>query len=86
MEEEFKKKLMEKFAEDERLEQMNQQKRRMKEQEHKREIERLWAEKLAVYRAQRDMELEERKAQEEEAKRKLSIIEMEKERLIKEHG
>ena len=33
MEEEFKKKLMEKFAEDERLEQMNAQKRRMKELE-----------------------------------------------------
>ena len=42
MEEEFKRKLMEKFAEDERLEQMNAQKRRMRELEHKREIERLW--------------------------------------------
>jgi len=31
MEDEFKVKLMQKFAEDERLEQMNQQKRRMKE-------------------------------------------------------
>lgn len=36
MEEDFKSKLMEKFAEDERLEQMNAQKRRMKELEHKR--------------------------------------------------
>jgi len=42
MEEEFKARLMSKFAEDDRLEQMNQQKRRMKELEHKREIERLW--------------------------------------------
>lgn len=42
MEDEFKRKLMDKFAEDERLEQMNAQKRRMKELEHKREIERLW--------------------------------------------
>ena len=49
MEEEFKIKMAEKFAEDERLEQMNAQKRRMREQEHKREIERLWQEKLAVY-------------------------------------
>jgi len=30
---------------------MNDQKRRMREQEHKREIERLWKEKLAVYHA-----------------------------------
>ena len=42
MEDEFKQRLMQKFAEDERLEQMNAQKRRMKELEHKREIERLW--------------------------------------------
>ncbi len=42
MEDEFKLKLMQKFAEDERLEQMNAQKRRMRELEHKREIEKLW--------------------------------------------
>lgn len=59
METEFKRKLMEKFAEDERLEQMNAQRRRMRELEHKREIERLWQEKLSVYKAQREMELEE---------------------------
>ena len=51
MEEDFKRRLMEKFAEDDRLEQLNAQKRRMKELEHKREIESLWQEKLAVYRA-----------------------------------
>ena len=86
MEDEFKKKLLEKFAEDDRLEQMNAQKRRMKELEHKREIERLWQEKLAVYQAQREVELEEKKAQEEEEKRKLQIIELEKQRLLREHG
>ena len=59
MEEIFTAKLMQKFAEDERLEQMNDQKRRMREQEHKREIERLWADKLAVYHAQRELEMQE---------------------------
>ena len=49
MEDEFKRKLMEKFAEDERLEQMNAQRRRMRELEHKREVERLWQDKLAMY-------------------------------------
>ena len=39
LEEVFKKKMMEKFAEDDRIEQMNQQRRRMKELEHKREVE-----------------------------------------------
>lgn len=56
MEDEFKQKLFQRFAEDEKLEQMNAQKRRMREQEHKREIERLWQEKLAVFQAQRDLE------------------------------
>ena len=42
MEEEFKIKMAQKFAEDERLEQMNAQKRRMRELQHKRDIERLW--------------------------------------------
>ena len=46
LEAEFKDKLMAKFAEDERLEQMNAQKRRMRELEHKREIERIWNERL----------------------------------------
>lgn len=56
MEDEFKQKLFQRFAEDEKLEQMNAQKRRMREQEHKREIERLWQEKLAVFQAQRELE------------------------------
>ena len=86
MEDEFKHKLMQKFAEDERLEQMNAQKRRMRELEHKREIERLWQEKLAIYRAQREMELDERRAKEEDERRKAAIVEMEKERLLREHG
>lgn len=86
MEDDFKRKLMDKFAQDEHLEQMNAQKRRMRELDHKREIEKLWQEKLAVYRVQREIELEERRMQEEETRRKLSIVEMEKERLLREHG
>jgi hypothetical protein len=49
LEAEFKEKLMAKFAEDERLEQMNAQKRRMREQEHKRDIEKIWNERLQVF-------------------------------------
>jgi len=86
MEDEFKQKLMQKFADDERLEQMNAQKRRMREQEHKREIERLWQEKLSIYRAQRELELEEIRQKEEDQRKKAAIVELEKERLIREHG
>lgn len=86
MEDEFKTKLMQKFADDERIEQMNAQKRRMKELEHKREVERLWQEKLAVYKAQREMELEIKRQQEEEERRQRDIVEMEKQRLLAEHA
>ena len=75
MEDEFKQKLMEKFAEDERLEQMNAQRRRMKELEHKREIERLWQERLAVYKAQRELELQERAAKKAQEDAERDIIE-----------
>ncbi|XRB11770.1 meiosis-specific nuclear structural protein 1 [Pseudoscourfieldia marina] len=43
----FRKHLLEKFAEDDRIEQMNAQRRRMKMEEHKREVQRLWEEKQA---------------------------------------
>ena len=36
----FRQRMMDKFAEDERIEQMNAQKRRMKMLEHKREVRR----------------------------------------------
>lgn len=86
MEDEFKRKMAEKFAEDERLEQMNAQKRRMRELEHKREIERLWQEKLAVYRVQREQEWEERRQKEEQEAIQREVIAMEKERLLREHA
>jgi len=86
MEEEFKRKLMEKFAEDDRLEQMNAQRRRMRELEHKREIERLWQEKLAIYKQQREAELAEQEFKAQEEGRQRDIIAMEKERLLAEHA
>ena len=85
MEEAFTTKLMQKFAEDERLEQMNDQKRRMREQEHKREIERLWKEKLAVYNAQRELEMQEVAAKKAEEARIRELVEQEKARLLAEH-
>ena len=86
MEEEFKIKMAEKFAEDERLEQMNQQKRRMRELQHKKEIERLWQEKLAVYRVQREQEWEERRIKEEEEQIAKNVIAQQKEALLRQHA
>lgn len=86
MEEEFKIKMAEKFAEDERLEQMNQQKRRMRELQHKKEIERLWQEKLAVYRVQREQEWEEKRVKEDEESIAKNVIAQQKEALLKQHA
>ncbi len=65
---------------------MNAQKRRMKELEHKREVERLWQEKLEVYRLQREEETIEKRIREEEERRRQEIIEEEKLRLLAEHA
>lgn len=55
-----------KFAEDERIEQLSQQKRRMKELEHKRDIEKLWNDKLEIYKKQREEEWEQMAKEQEE--------------------
>ena len=57
---------MAKFATDELLEQMNAQKRRARVLEHRREIERIWNERLVVYQTQRAFEEEERVARTKE--------------------
>jgi hypothetical protein len=57
----------------------------MREQEHKREIERLWQEKLAVFQAQREIEFQEVIAKKNEEARMRMVIESEKARLLAEH-
>ena len=65
---------------------MNAQRRRMRELEHKREVERLWKEKLEMYKVQREMEKEEREEAERDEQWKKDIIEQEKARLLAEYG
>lgn len=57
----------------------------MKELEHKREVERLWAEKLEIYREIREREIEEARKQDELKKYKDELIQLEKERLLREY-
>mmetsp|Transcript_1256 Transcript_1256/g.2272 ORF Transcript_1256/g.2272 Transcript_1256/m.2272 type:complete len:100 (-) Transcript_1256:15-314(-) len=58
----------------------------MKELEHKREIERLWQEKLIIYREQRELELEELRKKEEEERIYQQAIEDYKQQLLAEHA
>lgn len=76
---------MQKFADDERLEQMSMQRRKQKEAEHRREVEELWAERLDIYRQQRDAELLDEEMRRREDERIRAIVEEEKQRLLAEH-
>jgi len=78
--------LMKKFAEDDRLEQMNEHKKRMKVEQHKREADRLVDLRREMYELARAKEREDQEAlRKDEDKRKI-IIEEERRRLLRDHG
>lgn len=76
--------LMKKFAEDERIEQMNEQKRRMRIQDHKREAERLVELRREGYQKKRDDERDELQRLRDEEDTRHIIIEQERKKLIQE--
>jgi hypothetical protein len=88
MEEEakFRSEMMAKFAEDDRLEQLSAQKRRMKQLEHRKEVERLIKERQEEYERQKDFERQEYEEEERQESIRRSIIEKERQRLLHEHA
>jgi hypothetical protein len=77
---------MQKFAEDDRIEQMKQSQRRMKQLEHRRAVDALVAERKRLLQ---ENELEQKKQEELEAeiaKYKAAVIEQERQRLLREHA
>lgn len=84
LEEQFKQEMLRKFAEDDRLEQMNAQKRRMRELEHKRQADVLWRQKQELLREQWRVEEEESERVQNEERRRRDIIEIERQRLLQE--
>ena len=82
---EFKKRLLEKFKEDERLEQYNLVRRKQKELDFKMDIEKQWQEKLMQYKLQKEAELYNLKKCKEDEAAKSKLIEYEKVRLIREN-
>ncbi|KAL3909128.1 MAG: hypothetical protein SGPRY_009536, partial [Prymnesium sp.] len=77
---------LEKFAEDSRLDQMNSQKRRQKQMDHRREIERLLEERRAKYEAERAAELQEQLDAERVEQIRQQIIEEERKRMLAAHA
>lgn len=76
--------MLAKFAEDDRLEQLNAQKRRLKQEQHKREVERLIAEKRAMYEAQKAAEAAAMAAHSAEQARLGGLVDEERRRLLRE--
>ena len=85
MEAEFKKKLMEQYAEDEKLEQYNMRRRKQRELDLKQEVEKQWQLKLAQYQKQKEQELAELEMAKKKEEHERYLIEQEKQRLIKEN-
>merc|ERR1711988_1597240 len=81
----FRAAMLEKFAQEDRLEQMSAQRRRMKQEEHKREVERLMEERRKAYEERRLQEAAEREIEERAERFRQEIIERERQRLLEEH-
>mmetsp|Transcript_46710 Transcript_46710/g.104995 ORF Transcript_46710/g.104995 Transcript_46710/m.104995 type:complete len:475 (+) Transcript_46710:41-1465(+) len=85
-EEKIRAQLLKKFAEDDRIEQMNEHKRRMKVEAHKREAQRLIELRREMYEQDRESQAQaDSKLRDEDAQRQV-IIEEERRRLLKEHA
>mmetsp|Transcript_9882 Transcript_9882/g.20974 ORF Transcript_9882/g.20974 Transcript_9882/m.20974 type:complete len:480 (-) Transcript_9882:195-1634(-) len=85
-EEEIRATLMKKFAEDDRIEQMAEHKRRMKVEQHKREAERLVQVRREMYEEARQKERDGEAALREQEMQRQVVIESERRRLLQEHA
>merc|ERR1711920_378397 len=85
-EEKIRVQLLKKFAEDDRIEQMNEQKRRLKVEAHKREAQRLIELRREKYEQEREDERAGEAALREQESKRQVVIEEERRRLIAEHA
>ena len=78
--------MLAKFAEDDRIEQMNAQKRRMKQQEHARAVERLMEDRRAQFAREREAEVNQREEEARLEEFRKRVIEEERQKLLKAHA
>lgn len=78
--------MLEKFAADDRIEQMNAQKRRMKQAEHKRAVEVLLEQRRAQMAVEKQREQEEKEVGAKMEAYRRQIIEEERIKLLREHA
>jgi len=85
-EEEYRANLLAKFSEDDRIEQLNAQRRRMKLLEHKREADRLVEARRELFRQERQREVDELLRLQKMDEFKTDIVQEEKKRLLADFG
>lgn len=84
--EKFREEMLAKFAEDDRIEQMNAQKRRMKQLEHRRAVEQLIEDRRKQLEAQKKAEMDDIEQERQRQAMRQQIIEEERQKLLKEHA
>ena len=85
-EEMFRAQMLEKFAADRRLEQMNESRRRREMQNYKKEVERLVQERRNMYEAAVAAEEDEKRKKGDQEQYRLAVVERERLRLLREHA
>ncbi|KAJ3412014.1 ubiquitin-conjugating enzyme E2 K [Chytridiales sp. JEL 0842] len=85
-EEVFRKKMMEKFSQDEQLEQMNAQRRRMKQLEHKRAVDALVEQRRQLIQQEYERQMVEQQKEQQIEEYRQQVIEQERQRLLHEHA
>lgn len=82
----FREQMLEKFANDKRLEEMNSQRRRREMQGYKAEVERLVEERRLMYQAAVEAEEREMAKRGEQEEYRMAVVERERQRLLREHA
>ncbi len=85
-EERIKQQMLEKFAADDKIEQMNAQRRRMKQLEHKRAVDALLDDRRQRLNIEKQRELDEKVMQDKLDAYRKQIIEEERVKLLQEHA
>jgi len=85
-EDQFRRAMLDKFAEDDRLDQLNEQRRRRKQMEHRKEIEHLLELRRQKFEEERAKETEEQVEQEVAEEMRRTIIDGERKRILEAHA
>ncbi|NXM65415.1 MNS1 protein, partial [Serilophus lunatus] len=85
-EEAFRQEMLARLAEEDRIEQLNAQKRRVKQLEHKRAVEKIIEDRHKQRMADKERELEERELEKRRQESIHAIVEEERQKLLKEHA